>query len=278
MEAKLFRAVFYNLTDHFSPDDIDADALDPEFRNWSDDELEGLDNYDLLALRFHSPDAELAAQISDHLQFANITFVVFIDADEETRRALEETGVDICREPPRTHRDARAFLLEMLQRLQESDEFDPRMADAFKLSAIEVFTTMASMHVEHIDTYCRPDHPHYSELNAAVRLKGRNEGVLRLSGPRSLFRSAIAGVLGRSVESIDDEMLLDGAGELANMIAGGAKLRLAEIGARFSLTTPTVSINHTSSLESEPEPCVVNVFSIDQQRFAVQACMLCLHR
>ena len=77
-------------------------------------------------------------------------------------------------------------------------------------------------------------------------MHGNISGVIGLSngitGSCAVFswvfgRSIVASFLGEEIP-LDDSIIHDGIGVVANMVAGGAKMRFANTGFNFSISTP----------------------------------------
>lgn len=77
-------------------------------------------------------------------------------------------------------------------------------------------------------------------VSGVVSLTGKWEGQVVLRFPKGTGVKSVAFMLGMDEDEVDEESLKDGIGEMANMVAGGAKSRLAEAGVEFNLTVPTI--------------------------------------
>ena len=72
-----------------------------------------------------------------------------------------------------------------------------------------------------------------------------------------------------------DEMVRDLVGEMANMIAGGAKARLQEAGYDFELTIPTIRHGEGHFIEHRVDaPVVLLPFHCDGGAFFVEVCLM----
>lgn len=71
-------------------------------------------------------------------------------------------------------------------------------------------------------------------------LAGDSDGVLVISLTSRLAKQIVGSMLGMSEDEFDsDADILDGVGEIGNMVAGGAKTTLAKGGLSFKLSLPT---------------------------------------
>lgn len=75
---------------------------------------------------------------------------------------------------------------------------------------------------------------------SSIALSGPGEGLLLVSFDAGAARELVASMLGLGPDELSMPDLLDGVGEIANMIAGGAKKTLAGGPHHFDLSIPTV--------------------------------------
>ncbi len=110
----------------------------------------------------------------------------------------------------------------------------------------EVIEVMAKIHVE-------PDE-HQTKASGTTVEGHCVTSILTLSGDRARASMALTfsvpvlleiarNMLFQDKQKVDD-MVIDLAGELGNMVLGGAKRRLEDGGYRFSLSLPTVIFGH----------------------------------
>jgi CheY-specific phosphatase CheX len=97
------------------------------------------------------------------------------------------------------------------------------------------------------------------ELTSIVELGGHAKGQFALSFPRDTARGMIAAMLGAKAEMLDTETVEDGAAELANIVAGYAKGRLAQTSFHFQISPPRHYGGPWSGLG--PAPCVIRLSS-----------------
>jgi CheY-specific phosphatase CheX len=81
----------------------------------------------------------------------------------------------------------------------------------------------------------------FGDLSAVLRLSGIGEGYLILSFPNQTARLLAVRVL-NGAAPLDDELIRDCAGEVANVVTGQAKALLAGTPNRFTFSTPTVIV------------------------------------
>jgi len=108
-------------------------------------------------------------------------------------------------------------------------------------SAREVFATMLFQNV-----VSRPARPAASrepkaDVVATIHLTGPSRAVVGLYSSEPVAKSMAASMLGLEAAQIGDEFA-DALGELANMIAGSFRNRMAAVGGTWAISVPTVTI------------------------------------
>ncbi|MEM7412897.1 MAG: chemotaxis protein CheX [Myxococcota bacterium] len=78
-----------------------------------------------------------------------------------------------------------------------------------------------------------------ADVRVTLELSGPSSGLFVLAFSEKLARRLVAGMLEMSEAELDPEDVLDGARELANVVAGGAKACLEQQGHRYTLGVPT---------------------------------------
>ncbi|MDP6977121.1 MAG: chemotaxis protein CheX [Myxococcota bacterium] len=106
-------------------------------------------------------------------------------------------------------------------------------------AGIETLGTMAMLGLEFCAATAVENFEDTLDYTSTMGLCGENEGLLVVSVGKPLLRTVVAAMLGDEEENVDDD-LVDGAGELANMIAGAAKGALGDAGYHFELSIPAV--------------------------------------
>lgn len=87
-------------------------------------------------------------------------------------------------------------------------------------------------------------------VSGVVSIQGDSNGQMALSFPRDAAVLFVADMLGLDPSEVDSDMMQDGIGEMANIVAGGAKAKLArhEHKIVFSLPSIVTGENHTLTL------------------------------
>jgi chemotaxis protein CheX len=106
-----------------------------------------------------------------------------------------------------------------------------------------VFNTMLNCQVTRGAIFLKNGAESAHEISGIIGLSGRASGTVVVSLNRQTALSAAETLLGEKQTEINADVK-DAVGELANMIAGGAKAQLAQLD--MSLTIPTVVTGHFS--------------------------------
>ena len=110
---------------------------------------------------------------------------------------------------------------------------------AFQEAARETLSTMAMLEMEVGESVPARSISSTLGLTATMGLCGESEGLLVLSLGAPLACRIVASMLGMEEDEVEDD-LVDGVGEIANMVAGGAKTALADGPHAFDLSLPAM--------------------------------------
>jgi len=116
---------------------------------------------------------------------------------------------------------------------------DVNIINPFIDSTLECLEQMANCKPERKRVFIKKDMEMHGNISGVIGLSNGITGSCSVSFPQSLAERIVAGFLGETLP-IDEQMIHDGIGEVANMVAGGAKMRFASAGFNFSISTPTV--------------------------------------
>jgi chemotaxis protein CheX len=123
--------------------------------------------------------------------------------------------------------------------------------------------------------------PHIKESNLS---QGEVTGFIELVGPKHSGSLAITfnkdalllvyqNMLGETLESLD-ESTLDLAGEITNMVCGGAKQRLSEKGMDFDLTRPSMLSGTAHQVSHKGKGPVLSLpLALDQGQMFIEVCL-----
>ena len=109
-------------------------------------------------------------------------------------------------------------------------EIENPIVKAFIDSLSDAASTMAMMEVEIEDLDTPIDKIEQTlDYSAVVGLSGESDGVLVITLTKRLAQQIVGSMLGMSEDELDgDDDILDGVGEIGNMVAGGAKTALSD--------------------------------------------------
>ena len=107
----------------------------------------------------------------------------------------------------------------------------------FLSSTISAFDTMLQCHLERGEPFAKNSHNPENEISGIIGLSGKAQGIVVLGLNREAALSATEAMLLERPPEINGEVT-DAVGELANIIAGGAKAKLEHL--ELSVSLPTV--------------------------------------
>jgi len=91
--------------------------------------------------------------------------------------------------------------------------------------------------------------PQINSISGIIGLAGNVKGMLAVHAPKQVSLAITGGFLGMPVEEINEDVQ-DAIGELANMLAGGIKLTLAENSGEIRLSVPSVIHGDTYTISA----------------------------
>lgn len=112
------------------------------------------------------------------------------------------------------------------------EDLDKALVDSVK----DAFTTMLSVA---LTDRPQPDVPSTAELICTIGLAGKMEGSVTVSLPNASACAIVSKMLGTEMTEVSQDVC-DGMGELANVIAGGIKMRTVALNCPFEVSIPTV--------------------------------------
>jgi chemotaxis protein CheX len=132
---------------------------------------------------------------------------------------------------------------------------------SFIESARLIFDTMVFMPVSFGEASPKGKGVPTGSISGTIGLAGDDQrGTLSLIFPMALAKAIFRAMMGmQENENVGDAELNDVVGELANMVAGGAKSRLQELGINFKIGLPTVVVGENHYLEPPKEAQTVIV-------------------
>lgn len=135
---------------------------------------------------------------------------------------------------------------------------------AATLQAVEVTTNLRPARGK---PQVRMEHYAQGDVTAVINLTGPSRGTIALSLPASLAVRLYAEMVGEEASELTSEVL-DGVGEIANMVAGGAKAVLSQQGFSFTISIPEILVGKSRSIPHVgSDPCLVVPFHLGSDTF-----------
>jgi chemotaxis protein CheX len=150
---------------------------------------------------------------------------------------------------------------------------DVRFVNPVLETIVNVLVQMASMQPEAGKPYIKQDQKALGVVTGIIDLVSKQAtGSIAISFGGPLAFELVKRMLRAEVSEVDD-MVEDLVGELANIVAGGAKGKLEEQGFDFQLSLPRVVSGEGHMVEHKQKaPTVVLPFSSDAGEFFVEIC------
>lgn len=147
---------------------------------------------------------------------------------------------------------------------------DVQVINPFIVSTMNALETMAGIKANRGAPFVKGEFQTFADVSGIIGLAGEVKGAVVLSFPSSLAKKIFEAMTGEQVPD-GDPAIADVVGELANMVAGGAKGALAEQGMGYRISVPTVVTGkeHFVSYKTDG-PCLVVPFQIGTETFWVQ--------
>ena len=145
---------------------------------------------------------------------------------------------------------------------------DVSYINPFIIATESCFTTMVASEI-HPGTPSIKGHPYPSyDISGVIGLSGDAQGSISLSFPRADAENFVKLMLDNP-PSLSEEEMVDGVGEIVNIIAGNAKQHLTNFNLSISLPNVIIGKKHTLSGQSG-SPTIVVPFSGDNGKFAME--------
>jgi chemotaxis protein CheX len=117
---------------------------------------------------------------------------------------------------------------------------DVKLLNPFLEATVECLTQMAGVRPHRKRVFVKTDPVMHGQITGVIGLSNGLTGSCAVSFPLALAKRLVGTFLGESSVQISSEMVCDGVGEIANMVAGTAKRHFVAIGVIFNISTPTV--------------------------------------
>ncbi|MCK5706794.1 MAG: chemotaxis protein CheX [Candidatus Aureabacteria bacterium] len=139
---------------------------------------------------------------------------------------------------------------------------DAKFINPFISATLQVMETSAATKSERGSLFVKKGEGPLTDISGVIGVTGKFIGSINIGFPKDIAIKVVSNMLGgMKIDDIDDSVK-DGIGEIANMVAGAAKVQLAEIGYTYKLSIPTVVVGRDHHLSFPPNvPCIVVPFT-----------------
>ena len=148
---------------------------------------------------------------------------------------------------------------------------DVKIINAYVTSATNALETMADVKVnERQQPYLKEDGNPLFDVSASIGVTGAYLGAVSVNFSKEIACTVASNMLGED-HTDTDENVLDAIGEIANMVAGGAKAQ----GLNYKISLPTVSSGENIQHRFSPDiPTIVIPFDTDIGTFSLEVCLV----
>jgi len=108
------------------------------------------------------------------------------------------------------------------------------------------------------------------DISSIVDLNGEKKGIFATTFPKTCALNIVNRMLGMDIKCIDHQ-IQDAIGEISNIIVGGGRRRLADMGFIMSASIPMVVVGSHHVIEHKTSaPCVVMPFETSCGQFSIE--------
>lgn len=137
-------------------------------------------------------------------------------------------------------------------------------------ATINTFQTMCSVKAARDKIFLKGEGSEVYGVTGIIGLGGEASGSVVLNFPAEVAMAAVGSFVGESYSSISAEVV-DGVGELTNIIAGDSKNRLSQKGYSFDIGLPKIVVGRNYvTAQSKSVPCIVISFTSSIGAFTLE--------
>ena len=145
---------------------------------------------------------------------------------------------------------------------------DVSYINPFIIETQNCFATMMGIKV-HPDAPALKRFPYPThDISSVIGLSGNAQGSISLSFPHNDAHEFVKAMLGNP-ENIKEDEMIDGIGEIANIIAGNVKRHLSKFNLSISLPNVIIGKKHTLASQSG-SPTIMVPFNCDRGKFVME--------
>ena len=140
----------------------------------------------------------------------------------------------------------------------------------FLEATVSTFQSMCSLVVTREKIFLKGNDQVNYGVSGIIGLAGEAQGAVVLSFPEETARKVISKLVGEDFDTIN-AAVVDGVGELTNIIAGDAKNRLVQKGYKFDLSLPRIVSGRSHiAAQSRAVQCLVISFRSELGTFCLE--------
>lgn len=137
-------------------------------------------------------------------------------------------------------------------------------------ATINTFQTMVNVVPTRDKVFLKGEGEEVYGVSGIIGLGGEATGAVVLNFPEQVAISTVARFVGEEVNSITSGVV-DGVGELTNIIAGDAKNRLLQKGYKFEIGLPKIVTGRSYiTAQNKAIPCIVISFTSELGKFCIE--------
>ena len=137
-------------------------------------------------------------------------------------------------------------------------------------AVVNTFQTMVNVVPTREKVFLKGDSEDVYGVSGIIGLGGEATGAVVLNFPEQVAIAAVSRFIGEEASMIT-AAVVDGVGELTNIIAGDAKNRLLQKGYKFDIGLPKIVTGRSYiTAQNKSTPCIVISFTSDIGRFSIE--------
>ncbi len=140
---------------------------------------------------------------------------------------------------------------------------DVTLIKPFVDATLNVLETMAFTKAQAGKPYLKTDEVAHGDVSGVLGLTGEGKGTISVSFSEECILPIVSNMLGEKMDAMTDD-IKDAVGEITNMIAGQARMKLDQMGKKLKAAIPTVIVgqNHTITHMTQ-QPVMAIPFNTD---------------
>lgn len=194
----------------------------------------------------------------------------FILVNSDIKKDFKEKGIDSTFKISNNLREALTDCGLVTKKMLDTEFINP-----FLSATLHVLKVQANVNAENGKIFVKkPDDKFVGDISGVIGIVSESfNGSVIISFPAQTFLNVMSGMLGEQYTEINKE-ILDGAGEITNMIFGQAKIVLNEKGYGIKTALPSVVTGKGHSLSTMTKGAIVVVpFKSTAGDFFVEICI-----